>query len=92
MEQAGPSYVDAVAPIFERRCIACLGSPCNVKLDSFAGVERGGFGLNAYSDHFGDYPRTDMDAAHGVAAWRKRGFYPILARGGSPQQNRKKGV
>jgi len=85
-----PDYASEIQPIFNRRCIAChgcLGSPCNVKLDSFRGVERGGFGLNAYSVHFGAYPRTDMDAADSTRAWRRRGFYPILARGGTKEKN-----
>ena len=80
-----PDYVSDVQPILTRRCIAChgcLGSPCNVKLDSFRGLERGGFGLNAYSSHVRSYPRTDMDAAHSVAEWRKKGFYPIVSREG----------
>jgi hypothetical protein len=50
-------------------------------------VDRGGFGLNAYSDHIGNYPRTDMEAADSIPAWRKIGFYPILARDGSAQKN-----
>lgn len=85
-----PDYVADVQPIFNRRCIAChgcLGSPCNVKLDSFRGLERGGFGLNAYSVHASDYPRTDMEAAHSLAAWRKKGFYPIVARDGGAENN-----
>jgi hypothetical protein len=87
---AVPDYATAIQPIFNRRCIAChgcLGSPCNVKLDSFRGVDRGGFGLNAYSDHLGDYPRTDMDAADSTGVWRQRGFYPILARDGTAEEN-----
>ncbi|MCG6863336.1 MAG: fatty acid cis/trans isomerase, partial [Chromatiaceae bacterium] len=87
---AGPDYKEAVQPIFNRRCIAChgcLGSPCNVKLDSFRGVDRGGFALNPYSSHFGNYPRIDMEAADSTAAWRQRGFYPILARDGAAQKN-----
>ena len=39
-----PTYQKDVQPIFDARCIAChgcLGSPCNVKLGSFAGVDRG---------------------------------------------------
>ncbi|NEX21573.1 hypothetical protein G3480_14850 [Thiorhodococcus mannitoliphagus] len=85
-----PDYVNDVQPLFNRRCIAChgcLGSPCNVKLDSFPGVERGGFGLNPYSNHIGNYPRTDMDAADSVQAWRDKGFYPILADKGSAAEN-----
>jgi hypothetical protein len=87
---SAPDYVQDVQPILNRRCIAChgcLGSPCNVKLDSFRGLERGGFGLNAYSSHIDNYPRTDMDAAHDITEWRKKGFYPIVAREGSRAQN-----
>jgi len=92
MSSAGvvPDYAKAIQPIFNRRCIAChgcLGSPCNVKLDSFRGVDRGGFGLNAYSNHLGAYPRTDMDAAESTQAWRQRGFYPILSRDGAADKN-----
>jgi hypothetical protein len=86
-QSPAPSFAKDIQPIFNRRCIAChgcLGSPCNLKLDSFAGVERGGFGINPYSDHFGDVPRTDMDAASSLAQWRTRGFYPVLGRGDSP--------
>jgi hypothetical protein len=85
-----PHYSTQVQPIFDRRCIAChgcLGSPCNVKLDSFRGVDRGGFGRNPYSTRLTADPRTDMDAADSTAEWRERGFYPILARTASAQTN-----
>jgi len=79
---AGIDYQRDVQPIFNRRCIAChgcLGSPCNLKLDSFAGAERGGFGLNPYTNHLQAYPRTDMDAAKTLDEWRAIGFYPVLS-------------
>ena len=85
-----PDYGTEVQPIFNRRCIAChgcLGSPCNVKLDSFRGVDRGGYEQNPFTAHLGLAPRTDMDAADSIAAWRERGFYPVLARDGSPAAN-----
>ncbi|SDW36822.1 fatty acid cis/trans isomerase [Thiocapsa roseopersicina] len=85
-----PNYGSQVQPIFDRRCIAChgcLGSPCNVKLDSYRGVDRGGFGENPYSTRLTADPRTDMDAAQTTAEWRERGFYPILARTESAQTN-----
>ncbi len=83
-------YVSQVQPIFNRRCIAChgcLGSPCNVKLDSFPGVERGGFEQNPYAAHLGLGVRTDMEAANSTAEWRERGFYPIVARQGAGDAN-----
>lgn len=85
-----PDYGGQVQAIFDRRCIAChgcLGSPCNVKLDSFRGVDRGGFGENPYSTRLTAEPRTDMDAAKSTAEWRERGFYPILARTESARSN-----
>jgi mono/diheme cytochrome c family protein len=85
-----PSYAHDIQPLFNKRCIAChgcLGSPCNLKLSSFRGLERGGFGKNPYSSHFGDYARTDMNVVQTTAEWRKRGFYPVLSRGGSREEN-----
>jgi hypothetical protein len=76
-------YQRDVQPIFERRCIAChgcLGSPCNLKLDSYAGAARGAFGINPYATRLTAAPRTDMDAAHSVQEWRERGFYPVLTQ------------
>lgn len=58
-----------------------------MQLDSFRGVERGGFQKNAYSIHFDAYPRTGMDVVDSTAEWRERGFYPVLARGGSGIEN-----
>ena len=85
-----PDYTTEIQPIFNRRCIAChgcLGSPCNVKLDTFRGVDRGGLALNPFASHFASEPRTDMEAADTTAAWRKRGFFPILSRDGPPDHN-----
>ena len=87
---AVPSYVDDIQPLFNKRCVAChgcLGSPCNLKLTSFRGLERGGLGRNPYSSHLDDYARTDMNVVPTTAEWRKRGFYPVLAREGSQTEN-----
>ena len=83
-------YASDIQPIFNRRCVAChgcLASPCNVKLDSFRGVERGGFGKNPYSTHFGAFSRTDMEVVQTTEEWRDRGFYPILFRAGDEEEN-----
>ena len=84
------SYASEIQPIFDNRCIAChgcIGSPCNVKLSAFRGVERGGFGTNPYSLHFDDVPRTGMDVHATTEGWRKAGFYPVVSRGGSATEN-----
>ena len=77
------SYQRDVQPIFNRRCIAChgcLGSPCNLKLDSYAATERGAFGLNPYTSHVRAYPRTDRDAAKTLEQWRELGFWSVLGQ------------
>lgn len=81
-----PSYTADIQPIFNSRCIAChgcLGSPCNVKLDSFRGADRGGYGVNPYSSHVDASPRVGMDVAQTTAEWRQRGFFPVLDREGT---------
>ena len=69
------------------RVTAVSESPCNVKLSSFRGLERGGFGDNPYSLHFDDYPRTGMEAKATTEEWREVGFYPVVSRGGSAKEN-----
>ena len=79
-----------IQPIFNKRCVAChgcLGSPCNLKLTSFRAAERGALAQNPYSIHLEDYQRTRMDVVQTTAEWRKRGFYPVLSRGGSKLEN-----
>lgn len=85
---ASPEYVADIQPIFNRRCIAChgcLGSPCNVKLDTFRGADRGGFGINPYGNHVSASPRVSMDLVQTTGEWRQRGFYPVLDREGMPK-------
>jgi hypothetical protein len=76
---ASPDYTTDIQPIFNRRCIAChgcLGSPCNVKLDSFHGADRGGFGVNPYSSHIDSSPRLGMDVVQTTGEWQQRVSIP----------------
>ena len=79
-----PAYTARIQPIFNSRCIAChgcLGSPCNVKLDSFQGVERGGFGLNAYSSHFDDWLNArNVETRGDTAGWLDLTYYDAPER------------
>ncbi len=43
--------------------------------------------MNPYSSHFEAYPRTDLNLAQTTKEWRKRGFYPVLARDGDSHRN-----
>lgn len=92
LERATAStYLAEIQPIFNKRCVAChgcLGSPCNLKLTSFRATERGAMGRNPYSIHLEDYQRTGLDVVRTTDEWRKRGFYPVLSRGGSKLENR----
>jgi Fatty acid cis/trans isomerase (CTI) len=87
---SSPEYSRYIQPIFNRRCIAChgcIGSPCNLKLDSFRAAERGALGRNPYSVHFEPYLRTDMDVVQTTEQWRRRGFFPVLFRDGPAERN-----
>lgn len=86
---SSPEYNRHIQPIFNRRCIAChgcIGSPCNLKLDSFRAVERGALDRNPYSMHFEPYLRTGMDVVQTTEQWRRRGFFPVLFGDGSAEQ------
>jgi hypothetical protein len=79
------TYLKDVQPIFDARCIAChgcVGSACGVKLSSFSGVDRGGFGKNPYSLHIDPVQRTGMDVHATTEAWREVGFWPVVSREG----------
>ncbi|MDG2155005.1 MAG: fatty acid cis/trans isomerase [Gammaproteobacteria bacterium] len=85
------TYSNEIQPLFDNRCIAChgcIGSACNVKLSSFRGVERGGFGENPYAMRFDAAPRTGMDVHATTEEWRNVGFYPIVSRGKNAAENR----
>ncbi|WP_243730214.1 fatty acid cis/trans isomerase [Marinomonas balearica] len=82
-----------VKPILDRRCVschACYDSPCQLKLTSKAGIERGlskdlvydGTRLLASSP-----TRLYMDG-HSLEEWRQKGFNPVLnERAQSPSGN-----
>ncbi len=87
---SSPEYIRHIQPIFNRRCIAChgcIGSPCNLKLDSFRAVERGALGRNPYAMHFEPNLRTGMDVVQTTEQWRRRGFFPVRFRDGPAERN-----
>jgi hypothetical protein len=80
---AGSDYPPKVKPIIEQRCMVCHGcydAPCQLKLDAWAGVQRGatkaivydGTRLTAAS------PTRLFEDAQTVGEWREKGFYPVL--------------
>jgi hypothetical protein len=89
-----PDYQTRVRPILERRCVAChacYDAPCQLKLTRHDGITRG---ANPESVYAGTRPlaaspnRLGFDA-HSNAAWRGKGFHPVLnERASTPQANR----
>jgi hypothetical protein len=91
--QQSALFHEQVRPILENRCIVCHGcydAPCQLKMESSAGIERGaskalvydGARLKAISltNIQGNPKTTDQ--------WRDKNFYPILnERQQSPQAN-----
>lgn len=85
--QAQPvSYSRDVQPILTRKCLAChacYDAPCQLKLDSREGIERGASPLPVYNGQ-----RTKPQAttrlfvdAHNEAGWRALGFHSVLGGG-----------
>jgi hypothetical protein len=76
------SYTEDVKPILDKRCVtchSCYNSPCQTKLSSFEGVDRGGSKIAVYDAlrlSAQDPTRLFIDAQT-TQGWRKKGFYSI---------------
>jgi len=75
-------YQKSIQPIFNNKCIAChscYNAPCQLKLTSYEGLQRGGHHSSIY-----DFPalvakeptRLFVDA-HTEKDWRKKGFFTV---------------
>jgi Fatty acid cis/trans isomerase (CTI) len=90
----GPvAFEHQVRPVLERRCVVCHGcydAPCQLKLSSNEGLQRG-----ASEERIYDYTRiTPMQPtrlfvdAKSTTEWRSRGFHPVLNEGQqTPDEN-----
>lgn len=90
---AGMHYVQDVQPIIDKRCVVCHGcydAPCQLKLSSPSGIERGASKALVYNGTRLDNStptRLGIDA-HGVNEWRDLGFFSVLnERNQSPSNN-----
>jgi hypothetical protein len=78
-----PEYYRDIKPIFDRRCVVCHGcydAPCQLKLDSFSGVDRGATERKVYDGSrllAENLTRLFIDA-QSTGQWRGKGFYPVL--------------
>jgi hypothetical protein len=83
------SYREQVQPVLERRCVVCHGcydSPCQLLLSSPEGIARGASKAVVYDSSrlaAAEPSRLFIDA-HGAAAWRARGFFPVTGAAGDP--------
>lgn len=75
-------YARDIQPIFDRKCAACHGcydAPCQLKLTSGEGVERGASKLRVYDGtrlETAPTTRLGIDALS-IDDWRKRGFFSV---------------
>lgn len=90
---AAIDYERQVRPIIERRCLACHGcydAPCQVKLEAYQGLLRGGSQTPIYDAARlvpGQLTRLFEDA-QSTADWRALGFHPVVnERGNSSEAN-----
>lgn len=76
-------YWHDVKPVIESRCIvchACYDAPCQLKMTSIEGIERGAHQskvYNAFRITAADTMRLHEDADT-VAQWRDKGYFPVL--------------
>lgn len=75
-------YEKEVKPVLERRCVvchSCYNSPCQLKLSSFEGVDRGATKQPVYDGErlrAMDPTRLFIDAKD-TAEWRQKGFFSV---------------
>jgi hypothetical protein len=80
---ADSDYPPKVKAIIEQRCMVCHGcydAPCQLKLDAWAGVQRGASKEMVYDGgrlKAASPTRLFVDAQT-VEEWRAKGFYPVL--------------
>ncbi|MDD1611608.1 MAG: fatty acid cis/trans isomerase [Methylococcaceae bacterium] len=77
------SFTKDIKPIMDSRCVVCHGcfdAPCQLKLGSIEGIDRGGSKQKVYDFvrfKAADPTRLFIDAQD-TAGWRRKEFYPVL--------------
>jgi hypothetical protein len=91
-------YWHDVKPVIEKRCIvchACYDAPCQLKMSSIEGIERGATPAKVYNQSRPHaIPTTRLfEDAQTVAEWRDKGFHPVLNEfQNTPEANSEAGV
>ena len=79
-------YLSDVHPVLVKRCVvchSCYNSPCQLKLSSWEGLERGASKEKIYNAarlKTMDPSRLFIDA-HSTSEWRKKGFFSVKQEG-----------
>ena len=76
-------YWADVKPIVDQRCVvchACYDAPCQLKMSSIEGIERGGSEAIVYNQSRIKMaqPTRLFEDAQSVPEWRELGFHPVL--------------
>jgi len=85
-------FESQVRPVLERRCVVCHGcydAPCQLKLSSREGLQRGASEVLVYDTaRITPIPPTRLFVdAKSVGEWRDRDFHPVINEGGQTPEN-----
>ena len=79
----GQHFLNEVQPLLEKRCVVCHGcydAPCQLKLSSPEGIDRGASKAKVYDGTrllAAEPTRLNIDA-HSTREWREKKFFPVL--------------
>ncbi|MCG7563905.1 fatty acid cis/trans isomerase [Pseudoalteromonas sp. McH1-42] len=82
-EPQGAAYLSDIKPILDTRCVVCHGcydAPCQLKLSSPEGIDRGVSKTRVYDGTrlLAESPTRLLFDAQSTSQWREKGFTPIL--------------
>ncbi|KAF7785367.1 hypothetical protein PRUB_a4923 [Pseudoalteromonas rubra] len=82
-EPHGAAYLSDIKPILDTRCVVCHGcydAPCQLKLSSPEGIDRGVSKTRVYDGTrlLAESPTRLLFDAQSTSQWRDKGFTPIL--------------
>jgi len=76
------SFTNDIKPILDNRCVSChscYNSPCQLKLSSYEGLERGGSKADVYANRMNaDSPTRLFIDAINQKEWRGKGFFSVV--------------
>ena len=96
--QENIDYWNDVQPVVEQRCVvchACYDAPCQLKMSSIEGIERGATSEIVYNQSRINKanPTRLFEDAQTVSQWRAMGFHPVLnEHADTPEANQEASV